>query len=211
MRCSSCSQDNRAGVSFCERCGASLTEVTAPTPDLIAECGVCGFANRLGISFCERCGASLAEPVPSKPRRRWRVVAAAASVVVVAAGSVGGVMRLRDDGGSTAADLVARLPDPAEVVDCTQLAGVASQFLDAAVAVEMDPEGASLQPEVANRGEAYHERMAALGCDGEALLAELQEQPVPGADATVEEITRFLVSGGDVDYPVAPVQVSTDE
>src|SRR5262245_11209934 len=60
MRCGSCGFENPEGMSFCGKCGTSLTP----------SCPRCGFANPPGFAFCGKCGISLTERsavVPSAP------------------------------------------------------------------------------------------------------------------------------------------------
>ena len=54
MNCESCGFQNRAGILFCEECGARLG--TKSCPD-------CGFENRPDVSFCEECGYAFAPEV----------------------------------------------------------------------------------------------------------------------------------------------------
>jgi serine/threonine protein kinase len=69
--CHTCGAQNRAGVRFCEQCGASLETAspTPPSPTAGPTCHACGVRNRAGIRFCEECGASLetAPPTPPSP------------------------------------------------------------------------------------------------------------------------------------------------
>ncbi|HXG14632.1 MAG TPA: AAA family ATPase [Calidithermus sp.] len=57
MRCPACQADNRAGVRFCEECGASL-DVTCPA---------CGASLPVGRRFCGQCGAPLPGAAPARP------------------------------------------------------------------------------------------------------------------------------------------------
>jgi class 3 adenylate cyclase/tetratricopeptide (TPR) repeat protein len=57
MRCPACQTDNRAGVRFCEQCGAGLE----------LACPACGARLPAPSRFCGQCGASLSERAP-QPR-----------------------------------------------------------------------------------------------------------------------------------------------
>src|SRR4030095_16068168 len=72
MRCASCGLENPADMSFCGKCGTSLSP----------SCPQCGFANSPAFAFCGKCGSPLTAPVtvPSKratnkakpPQQVWR-------------------------------------------------------------------------------------------------------------------------------------------
>jgi class 3 adenylate cyclase/tetratricopeptide (TPR) repeat protein len=60
MRCPACQTDNRAGMKFCEECGARLD----------AACPACGAAVSAGKKFCGSCGAALhpgPQATPTEP------------------------------------------------------------------------------------------------------------------------------------------------
>src|SRR4029453_4980526 len=57
MRCPSCSFENPEGMSFCGKCGTSLTP----------SCPRCGFANPADFTFCGKCGSPLAGQ-PASPQ-----------------------------------------------------------------------------------------------------------------------------------------------
>src|SRR5215510_4399645 len=62
MRCASCGFENSEGMSFCGKCGTSLTP----------SCPQCGFVNPAGFAFCGQCGNPLAAQVAgqSNPGKR---------------------------------------------------------------------------------------------------------------------------------------------
>jgi class 3 adenylate cyclase/predicted ATPase len=53
MRCTSCGFENPKGMSFCGKCGTSLTP----------SCPRCGFVNPADFAFCGKCGSPLAQPL----------------------------------------------------------------------------------------------------------------------------------------------------
>src|SRR5712692_965039 len=53
MHCPSCDFENPAGMSFCGKCGASLSPL----------CPQCGFENPADFAFCGKCGS----PLTSQP------------------------------------------------------------------------------------------------------------------------------------------------
>ena len=61
MRCPSCATENRAGVKFCEECGARLE----------AACPSCGASVPAGTKFCGACGAAVGAAAPDKPAVRY--------------------------------------------------------------------------------------------------------------------------------------------
>ena len=56
MRCASCGFENPEGMSFCGKCGTSLTP----------SCSRCGFANPTDFAFCGQCGSPLAQPTAKR-------------------------------------------------------------------------------------------------------------------------------------------------
>lgn len=60
-RCQSCNREYANALRFCERCGGSLIEASAPE----MRCPNCGATARAGWKFCGKCRAPLALPVPA--------------------------------------------------------------------------------------------------------------------------------------------------
>src|SRR5262245_15876672 len=56
MCCASCGFENPEGMSFCGKCGTSLTP----------SCPRCGFANPADFAFCGACATPLAGQSPSR-------------------------------------------------------------------------------------------------------------------------------------------------
>ena len=59
MRCRRCQFENRAGVRFCEECGAQIEQ----------SCPACGAVVPSDRKFCGACGQVLAAPARGQPQR----------------------------------------------------------------------------------------------------------------------------------------------
>src|SRR5262249_21338448 len=58
MQCASCGFENPEGMSFCGKCGTSLSPA----------CPQCGFANPADFAFCGKCGSPLAVSLAVKSK-----------------------------------------------------------------------------------------------------------------------------------------------
>ena len=58
MKCPECQSDNRAGIKFCEECGAKLE----------LECPACKAKIPLDKKFCGKCGHKLSAPAEPSPK-----------------------------------------------------------------------------------------------------------------------------------------------
>jgi len=132
MTCAACGADNRAGLRFCVKCGASLAQA----------CPSCGASYTTGDAFCGECGARLAaaaisrptaaaEPLLAEPQR----VAERRHVTVLFADLVGFTPLSEQRDAEDVRDLLSRYFDTARTI-IARYGGTVEKFIgDAVMAV----------------------------------------------------------------------------
>lgn len=108
MKCNQCGTENEMYAKFCEKCGASLLEISQNL-----RCNQCGAENEKYAKFCEKCGAPLLEinetegelkneksvypnvnsnssGATTKKKKKWPIIAGICVVFFIFLGLVGG-------------------------------------------------------------------------------------------------------------------------